>query len=173
MTGLTLHAAPYGRPAVALLRDRIAAAKADDPLRPVTVVVPTNYVGVSTRRLLADGALGAITDRGVGIAGLTLVTIYRLAELLGAPRLSAQGRRPVSTPVVAAAIRRVVQEVREPFRIDHIDHHRLRGALRIPASTDSINGSRYVCLAVRNSENTCRTFPRAHARGYMLPLLRS
>ena len=108
MGKITLHTTPYGRPALCLLRDRIVAAKADDPLQPVTVVVPSNYVGVSTRRLLASGELGSITNRGVGIAGLNLLTVYRLAELLGAPRLAAGGRRPVSTAVIAAAVRRVL-----------------------------------------------------------------
>ena len=108
MGEMTLLTTPYGRPAAERLRDRIAAAKADDPLRPVTIVVPTNYVGVSTRRLLASGRLAPVTERGTGIVGLTLLTVYRLAELLGAPALAATGRRPVSTPVIAAAVRRVV-----------------------------------------------------------------
>lgn len=108
MGDIALHTTPYGRPAAQLLRERISAAKVDDPLRPVTIVVPTNYVGVSTRRLLAAGTLGPITSRGNGIAGLTLLTVYRLAELLGAPALAAAGRRPVSTPVLAAAVRQVL-----------------------------------------------------------------
>jgi hypothetical protein len=110
LSDLALFVTPYGRPAAELLRDRVAAAKADDPLQPVTVLVPTNYVGVSTRRLLATGALGPVTSRGTGIAGLTLLTVYRLAELLGAPVLAAVGRRPVSTPLVGAAIRQVLRE---------------------------------------------------------------
>ncbi len=110
MGAIRLHSTPYGRPALLLLRDRIVAAKVDDPLQPVTVVVPTNYVGVSTRRMLAGGELGPITSGGVGIAGLNLLTVYRLAELLGAPRLAAAGRRPVSTAVIAAAVRRVLAE---------------------------------------------------------------
>jgi len=110
MGDITLHTTPYGRPALRLLCERIVAAKADDPLQPVTVVVPSNYVGVSTRRMLASGELGSITNRGVGIAGLNLLTVYRLAELLGAPRLAAAGRRPVSTAVIAAAVRRVLIE---------------------------------------------------------------
>ena len=119
MADITLHSTPYGRPAAELLRERVSAAKADDPLQPVTVVVPTNYVGVSTRRLLAGGELGPVTARGAGVAGLNLLTVYRLAELLGAPRLAAQGRRPVSTPVVAAAVRTVLTEqpgIFEPVR---------------------------------------------------------
>ncbi|MFN2557909.1 MAG: PD-(D/E)XK nuclease family protein [Nitriliruptorales bacterium] len=105
-----LHVVPYGRPSAQLLRERISAAKRDDPLAPVTVVVPTNYVGVSTRRALASGELGPITSRGGGVAGLLILTLYRLAELLGAPRLAAAGRRPVSTPVIAAAVRGVLDE---------------------------------------------------------------
>ena len=110
MGEMTLLTTPYGRPAAEQLRDRIAVAKADDPLRPVTIVVPTNYVGVSTRRLLASGTLPPVTGKGAGIVGLTLLTVYRLAELLGAPALAAAGRRPVSTPVIAAAVRRVVAD---------------------------------------------------------------
>jgi ATP-dependent helicase/nuclease subunit B len=93
MPQLRLSVTAHGRPAAEALRDRVAAAKADDPLAPVTVLVPTNYVGVSIRRLLATGALGPVTTRGVGIAGLSLLTVYRLAELLGAPDLDAPGRR--------------------------------------------------------------------------------
>jgi ATP-dependent helicase/nuclease subunit B len=110
MGDITLHTTPYGRPAAVALHRRVAAAKADDPLQPVTVVVPTNYVGVSARRMLAGGELGGLTAAGVGVAGLNLLTVYRLAELLGAPRLAAAWRRPVSTPVIAAAVRSVLAD---------------------------------------------------------------
>jgi len=106
---IEVHPSPYGRPAARVLQQRLAAAKADDGLRPVTVVVPSNYVGVSTRRLLASGLLGAVGPRGTGLAGVTLLTVYRLAELLGAPRLAAAGRRPVSTPILASAVRRALR----------------------------------------------------------------
>ena len=109
MSDIRVFVTSYGRPALRRLHERVAAAKADDPLRRVTVVVPTNYVGVSTRRLLASGALGPITARGNGVAGLSLLTVYRLAELLGTPRLAAEGRRPVSTPVITAAVRQVLR----------------------------------------------------------------
>jgi len=104
-----LFVTPYGRPTATRLRERLSAAKADDPLYPVTVLVPTNYVGVSTRRLLASEELGAVTAHGGGIAGLTLLTVYRLAELLGAPALAAAGRRPVSTPLLGAVVREVLR----------------------------------------------------------------
>lgn len=96
---------PYGRAAAEALRTAIADAKAGDPLAPVTVVVPSNHVGVAARRLLASGALGPVTSTGVGIAAVTFVTPYRLGELLGAAALAAAGKRPVSTPLLAAAVR--------------------------------------------------------------------
>jgi RecB family exonuclease len=102
-------AVSYGPPAARALRDAVAAAKAGDALAPVSVVVPTNYVGVAARRLLGSGALGPLTGHGVGIAGVTFLTVYRAAELLGAPRLAALGRRPVSTPVLGAAVRGVLR----------------------------------------------------------------
>ena len=75
----------------------------------MSVVVPTNYVGVAARRMLGSGALGPVTDRGVGVAGVTFLTVYRIAEMLGAPRLAAAGRRPCplrcSAPRCAACSR--------------------------------------------------------------------
>jgi ATP-dependent helicase/nuclease subunit B len=100
----------YGREAADALRTRIVDVKGADPLTPVTVVVPSNHVGVATRRLLASGVLGPTCSGGVGLAAVTFVTPYRLAELLGAPRLAGAGRRPVSTPVIAAALRAALAE---------------------------------------------------------------
>ena len=107
MTG-TLVTTPYGPAATEALHRSVAVAKAGDPLAPVTVVVPTNYVGVAARRALGGGALGPLTPEGVGVAGVTFLTAYRLAELLGAPALALAGRRPVSSPVLAAAVRAVL-----------------------------------------------------------------
>lgn len=105
MPPIALRAVPYGPPAAEALRAAVAEAKAGEPLAPVTVVVPSNHVGVTARRLLASGRAGAVSPQGRGLAGATFVTPYRLAELLGAAALAARGRRPVSTPVVAAAVR--------------------------------------------------------------------
>jgi ATP-dependent helicase/nuclease subunit B len=74
------------------------------------VVVPTNAVGVAARRLLAGGSMGPVCGRGVGLAAVTFLTPGRLAELLAAPVLAGAGRRPVSTPVLAAALRAVLAE---------------------------------------------------------------
>jgi len=88
----------------------VADAKAGEPLAPVTVVVPSNHVGVASRRLLASGALGPVCGAGPGLVAVTFLTVYRLAELLGAAGLATQGRRPVSTPVIAAALRAALAE---------------------------------------------------------------
>ncbi|HEY2429386.1 MAG TPA: PD-(D/E)XK nuclease family protein [Acidimicrobiales bacterium] len=103
--GLQVEWVRFGRPAGAALRLAVAEAKGTDPLAPVTVIVPSNHVGVATRRWLASGGLGPVCGRGAGIAAATFLTTYRLAELLGSPDLAASGRRPVSTPVLAAALR--------------------------------------------------------------------
>jgi ATP-dependent helicase/nuclease subunit B len=86
----------------------IARAKESSPLAPVTVVVPGNSVGVAVRRLLASGDLGPVSKVGSGLIGVNFLTASRLAELLAAPRLAARKRRPVSPPVVAAAVRHVL-----------------------------------------------------------------
>ena len=98
------------------LRAAIAAVKGDDPLAPVTVVVPSNHVGVATRRLLASGALGPICARGVGLAAVTFVTPTGWPSCSGAPALAGAGRRPVSTPVIAAALRAALADDAGPVR---------------------------------------------------------
>ena len=103
--GMTLHRTAYGPEAARALHDAVAGAKGGDPLAPVTVVVPSNHVGVATRRRLASGKLGPVAGAGVGLAAVSFLTTYRLAELLGAATLAGQGRQPVSTPVLAAAVR--------------------------------------------------------------------
>jgi ATP-dependent helicase/nuclease subunit B len=102
------------RPGDALdqLAAAVARAKAGHPLRPVSVVVPTNAAGVMARR-----ALGA---RG-GVAAVDMVTLFRLAELMAAPSLTASGRLPVSTPVVDLAIRQVLS--RDPGMFAPVAEH--------------------------------------------------
>lgn len=100
--GFEVVTVAYGRPAVDALAAQVTAAKAGDPLSPVTVIVPSNYAAVATRRALAAA--------GPGVAAVSFLTLHRLAERLGGPSLAASGRRPVSVPVVAAAVRRVLAE---------------------------------------------------------------
>ncbi|HEU5149318.1 MAG TPA: hypothetical protein VFU19_02405, partial [Iamia sp.] len=108
MPPIAVTSVPYGRGALVALRDAVAEAKAGDPLAPVTVVVPSNHVGVTARRLLASDALGPVTPAGRGVAAVDFLTVYRLAELLGSATLAGTGRRPVSIPALAAAVRQVL-----------------------------------------------------------------
>jgi RecB family exonuclease len=102
VTGYEVLATAYGRAAVELLAWQVDAAKAGDPLAPVMVIVPSNYAAVSTRRSLAA--------RSGGVANVSFLTLYRLAERLGAASLAAAGRWPVSSPVLAQAVRAVLAE---------------------------------------------------------------
>lgn len=110
----TLERVSFGPPAFAALRARVDAAKHGDALAPVTVIVPTNSVGVAARRSLAR--------TGRGIAGVSFLTMYRLAELVGGPRLAARGLRPVSNPILAAAARHALAST--PGRFAAVAAHR-------------------------------------------------
>lgn len=105
----------YGRDSAVALREEISTAKDGVGLAPVAVVVPSNQVGVSVRRQLAGGSVGAANPSGPGLLAVTFLTPYRLAELLGASALAAEARRPVSTPVLAAAMRRALGEAPGSF----------------------------------------------------------
>ena len=100
--GIEIRLAAFGAEARAELARLLDELRGGDPLAPATVLVPTNFVGIAARRSLA-------WDSERGLAGVSFSTIYRLAELLGAARLAATARRPVSTPVLAAAIRSTLE----------------------------------------------------------------
>ncbi len=97
-----LHPTAYGRAAQDLLTQLVVTAKADDPLAEVTILVPTNLCGTLARRALAR--------HRSGVAGLTVLTVDRLAELLAAPTLVAQQRRPTTGPVLSAAWRQALRD---------------------------------------------------------------
>jgi ATP-dependent helicase/nuclease subunit B len=97
LVGITAEGTAYGRAAVELLARQVTDLKAGDPLAPVTVLVPSNYAAISTRRALAA--------RQGGVANVDFVTLHRLAE-----RLAKDARRPVSAPVLAQAVRTVLAD---------------------------------------------------------------
>src|SRR5215213_64183 len=101
------EATAYGRAAIELLARQVDEVKAGNPLAPVTVVVASNYAAVAARRALAA--------RPGGVANVTFLTLHRLAERLGAGRLAAAGRRPVSAPVIGAAVRVVLDDAPGAF----------------------------------------------------------
>lgn len=92
---LRITSTAFGAPALDALARVVGELKGDDPLAPVTVVVPSAVAGLHARRALAR--------RSGGLAAVTFLPLVRLAELVGAPRLAEQGLRPVTVPLVAAA----------------------------------------------------------------------
>lgn len=103
---------PYGSPAHEALAAAIDRHKAANRLAPVSVIVSSNQVGIAARR--------ALGRRG-GVAAVTFLTPYRLAELLGAGAVAASGRRPVSTPVLAGAVRAVLAD--DPGHFRGVEQH--------------------------------------------------
>jgi RecB family exonuclease len=86
---------PHGAPARDELVALIARLRADDPLAPVTVAVPSPLAGLSLRRVV-----GART----GLVNVHFTALARVAELLGAPSLAAGGRRPLTAALRLEAI---------------------------------------------------------------------
>lgn len=107
-TRATVRTVAYGRPATVALADAIAAAKQRHPLDPVTVVVASNLAGLSVRRLIGGGTVG-----DGGLAGVSFVTPFRLAELVGGERVPGH---PVTNAVLAAAVRGTLREEPGLFR---------------------------------------------------------
>ena len=116
---ITVTTTPYGAAAHEALAAEVARLKAGDPLRPVSVLVSANQIGLAARR--------ALGRRG-GVAAVTFLTPFRLAELLGGSSIAASGRRPVSTPVVAGAVRSVLRD----------DPGHFAGVARHPATERSL-----------------------------------
>ena len=92
---------PYGPPAAEALLRRITACKQGDPLAPVTVVVPSNYAGLSTRRSLAARQ---------PLVNVRFQVLARLAELLGGPSLVAGGREPLTPWIGVMGVRAALAE---------------------------------------------------------------
>lgn len=89
----------YGRPALDSLRHVVGEAKRDDPMAPVTVLVPNNITGIVARRYLAAG----LDSRTNGVAGLHISTLSRVAEQVASSAM--HPRRPATSAVTAAALR--------------------------------------------------------------------
>ena len=102
---------PYGRPATEALVSVITDAQRDDPLAPVTVIVPSNFVGLSVRRLIGSDTLRVGERRGV--ANISFVTPFQLAEHVAADLLL--DSRPINNPVLGAAVRRALAEDPGPY----------------------------------------------------------
>jgi CRISPR/Cas system-associated exonuclease Cas4 (RecB family) len=89
----------------AVMRD-IQASRRDDPLRPVTVITPSHAAAVQLRRRLA--ALGPY-------ASVRFEPLPRIAELLGAGYLAANGLSPLARPIGDYVAEAVALESRGPL----------------------------------------------------------
>ena len=102
----------YGPAAHDVLARAVSEAKGADPLAPVTVIVPSHYVGLAARRALGRRRHGSTA----GIAAVAFHTAYSLAEHLGGAEMARQGRRGLSTAVIAAAVRTALRRDAGHFR---------------------------------------------------------
>jgi ATP-dependent helicase/nuclease subunit B len=84
----------------------IAAARKDEPLAPVTVVVPSHIAGLQLRRRL--------TQFGP-FAGVRFETLPRIAEVLGAARLASSGRSPLARPIADYVAQEVARQSQGEF----------------------------------------------------------
>ncbi len=114
----------YGRPASEVLAAVVGRAKQAGPLAPVTVIVPSNFVGLSVRRLLGSGALTSGSRSGV--ANVAFVTPFRLVELVAADLLL--DKAPITNPVLGAAVRQVLADDPDIYR-PVADHEATEAAL--------------------------------------------
>ena len=105
---------PHGRPARRALWELIDGSKAGDPLHPVTVAVPSPLAGLSLRRGFADGGR-------TGFANVRFMALARVAELIGSPLLAAAGRRPLTGPSGAHAVRAALEAT--PGPLHRVRHH--------------------------------------------------
>lgn len=101
----------FGRPASQVLATLISSARGSDPLRPVTVIVPSNFVGLSIRRLFGTGVLAA--GERAGVANVAFVTPFQLVEQVASDLLLES--RPITNPVLGAAVRRALVDDPGPY----------------------------------------------------------
>ena len=137
----------------------VADAKHDDPLAPVTVLVPNQAASVVVRRHLAPG-IGAAH----GVAGLFLSTVDRFAERLAAPLLAP--RRPATRPILAAAWRSVLAT--EPGMFAAIREHQstVTALVRVHRELRALDPTTLtqVSTGSRLADDTVRLHRRVQAR---------
>ncbi len=105
----------YGQPACDELAAFVSSAKAQDPFSPVTVLVHSNHEAVALRRALARQRAMRSVQAGhagfhSGLVAIEFWTLRRLADELGSAHLRARDLRPVNDLVLAATIRRELQD---------------------------------------------------------------
>ncbi len=116
--------APTGRELTRAVERAVMTAKGGDALAAVRVIVTSNLSGLSLRRMLGSRRLEPeqITKMGPsGIANVGFSTPFQYASLVAGPALAASGMRPLTTPVLAAAVRHVLAT--DPGRFGTVAEH--------------------------------------------------
>ena len=111
----------FGKAANRQLAALLRTAKSQDVFAPVSVIVPSNYVAVTLRRDLAKGDYGPTSAVGNGLVATNFLTSYRLAETIFGNSFLNQGKQPVRSVVISAAIRQALSE--DPGIFRPIAHH--------------------------------------------------
>ena len=111
----------FGQAANQQLAALLRTAKSQDVFAPVCVIVPSNYVAVTLRRDLAKGDYGPTSAIGSGLVATNFLTSYRLAETIFGNSFLNQGKQPVRSVVISAAIRQALSE--DPGIFRPIAHH--------------------------------------------------
>ena len=134
----------YGPPALEELRQLIGNAKQDDPLTPVTILVPSDVAGVSLRRALATGFGGR-----PGVVSLTVTTVNRYAETLTAGRM--RGRRPATRPILTAAWRKALTSA--PGGLGEVAQHpaTVRAVMRAQTELRDLSEAQLDLIAASNT----------------------
>ncbi len=154
-----LHPTSYGRAAHEVLHGLVGTLKDADPLAPVTLLVPTNQCGTFVRRSLASLKSGSGAE---GVAALNVLTVDRLAELVAAPMLVAQGRRPATGPVVSAAWRHALSQ--EPGLFAQVARHPATVQALVAAHRQLRELSPQAVAAVADSGRLTADVVRLHQR---------
>lgn len=150
-----------GRAFTCAVRDAVDQLKAGDPLRPVRVIVPSNLAGLSIRRMLGSRLLDDETSESLlprGIANVSFATPFQYASLLAGPELAARGQRPLTTAVLAAAVRHVLAT--SPGRFGAVAEHVATetALIRAYAEITEMPPARRRALAASTSQRTADLF---------------
>jgi ATP-dependent helicase/nuclease subunit B len=101
-----LLVAEHGRAAREVLLEVVRAHRSPDPLAPLTVVVPSPLAGLALRRFVG---------RELGFANVHFMALAGLAEVVAAPRIGIDGRRPLTEALRLEAVHRALTDLPGPF----------------------------------------------------------
>ncbi|MEY2436925.1 MAG: ATP-dependent helicase/nuclease subunit [Acidimicrobiaceae bacterium] len=130
--------APYGEGTTRALAAVLSQAKDGDPLRPVTVVVPSALAGITLRRRLATEGIAG----GAGLVAVGFIAFPELAQRLASADLAVEGRRPLDRLHASALLATALASDAGPFT----------ALARDPAVIDSLLATFHDLAPLRDAE---------------------